>query len=66
LRQEKARKRKEWRDALRPLPGALDWYKVNAFAGIFLAAGFVVLKCFVIARGDVTTALEIQGIGVLK
>ncbi len=56
---EKARTRKQWRDALRPLPGVLDWYKVNAFAGILLAAGFVVLKCYVIARGDLTTALGI-------
>jgi len=31
---EKARTRKQWRDALRPLPRVLDWYKVNAFAGI--------------------------------
>jgi hypothetical protein len=56
---EKARTRKQWRDALRPLPRVLDWYKVNAFAGILLAAGFVVLKCYVIARGDLTTALGI-------
>jgi hypothetical protein len=56
---EKARTRKQWRDALRPLPGVVDWYKVNAFAGILLAAGFVVLKCYVIARGDLTTALGI-------
>jgi hypothetical protein len=55
----KARTRKQWRDALRPLPGVVDWYKVNAFAGILLAAGFVVLKCYVIARGDLTTALGI-------
>jgi hypothetical protein len=56
---EKARKRKRWRDALHPLPEVFDWYKVNAFAGILLAAGFVVLKCYVIARGNVTTALGI-------
>jgi hypothetical protein len=55
----KARKRKQWRDALEPLPGIFDWYKVNAFAGILLAAGFVVLKCYTIARGDLTTALGI-------
>jgi hypothetical protein len=56
---EKARTRKQWRDALQPLPGIFDWYKVNAFAGILLAAGFVVLKCYTIARGDLTTALGI-------
>ena len=56
---EKARTRKQWRDALWPLPGVLDWYKVNAFLGILLVAGFVVLKCYVVARGDLTTALGI-------
>jgi hypothetical protein len=56
---EKACKRKQWRDALQPLPVIFDWYKVNAFAGILLAAGFVVLKCYTIARGDLTTALGI-------
>jgi hypothetical protein len=56
---EKACRRKQWRDALRPLPGIFDWYKVNAFAGILLAAAFVVLKCYTIARGDLTTALGI-------
>lgn len=56
---KKARKRKQWRDALQPLPAVLDWYKVNAFAGILVAAGFVVLKCYTIARGDLTTALGI-------
>ena len=56
---EKACKRKQWRDALQPLPRILDWYKVNAFADILLAAGFVVLKCYTIARGDLTTALGI-------
>jgi hypothetical protein len=56
---KKAGKRKQWRKALQPLPEVLDWYKVNAFAGILLAAGFVVLKCYVIARGNVTTALGI-------
>jgi hypothetical protein len=56
---KKARTRKHWRAALRPIPGVLDWYKVNAFAGILLAAGFVVLKCYVVARGDITTALGI-------
>jgi hypothetical protein len=56
---KKAQTHKQWRDALRPLPGVLDWYKVNAFAGILLAAGFVILKCYVVARGDITTALGI-------
>jgi len=56
---KKAHTHKQWRDALQPLPEVLDWYKVNAFAGILLAAGFVILKCYVVARGDITTALGI-------
>jgi len=56
---EKAQKRQQWRDALQPLPKILNWYKANAFAGILLAAGFVVLKGYVIARGDLATALGI-------
>ena len=56
---KKAQERQRWRDALQPLPTILDWYKANAFAGILLAAGFVVLKAYVIARGDLATALGI-------
>jgi hypothetical protein len=56
---EKTQKRQQWRDALQPVPKILDWYKANAFAGILLAAGFVVLKGYVIARGDLATALGI-------
>jgi hypothetical protein len=56
---EKARKRKQWRYALQPLPKIFDWYKANAVAGTLLAAGFVVLKSYVIARGDLATALGI-------
>ena len=55
----KARELRRWRDALQPLPTILDWYKANAFAGILLAAGFVVLKAYVIARGNLATALGI-------
>jgi hypothetical protein len=52
-------KRKPWRDALQPIPTILRLYKANAVAGTLLAAGFVVLKGYVIARGDVATALGI-------
>ena len=55
----KAQERQRWLDALQPLPAILNWYKANAFAGILLAAGFVVLKAYVIARGDLATALGI-------
>lgn len=56
---QKAHKHKQWRDALQPLPTIFDWYKANAVAGTLLAAGFVVLKGYVIARGDLATALGI-------
>jgi hypothetical protein len=57
-----------WRQALRPLPEIVDWYKANPFAGTLLAAGFVVLKCYVVARGDLATALGIlqyTGVGAV-
>jgi hypothetical protein len=59
IRAEKACKRKQWRDALQPIPTILGWYKANAVAGTLIAAGFVVLKGYVIARGDLATALGI-------
>jgi hypothetical protein len=55
----KASKHAQWRDALQPIPRILRWYKDNAVAGILLAAGFVVLKGYILARGDVATALGI-------
>jgi hypothetical protein len=55
----KASKHAQWRDALQPIPRILRWYKDNAVAGILLAAGFVVFKGYVLARGDVATALGI-------
>lgn len=55
----KAGEHAQWRDALQPIPRILRWYKDNAVAGILLAAGFVVLKGYVLARGDVATALGI-------
>jgi len=51
--------RKPWHDALQPIPTIIGWYRANAFAGILLAAGFVVLKGYVLARGDIATALGI-------
>ena len=47
------------RDALQPIPMVIGWYRANVFAGILLAAGFVILKGYVIARGDLATALGI-------
>jgi len=51
--------RTTWRDALQPIPTVIGWYRANVFAGILLAAGFVILKGYVIARGDLATALGI-------
>jgi hypothetical protein len=51
--------RTTWRDALQPIPMVIGWYRANVFAGILLAAGFVILKGYVIARGDLATALGI-------
>jgi hypothetical protein len=59
LPDQQASKHAQWRDALQPIPRILRWYKDNAVAGILLAAGFVVLKGYVLARGDVATALGI-------
>lgn len=56
---EKIRKRERWRDALQPLPTIFDWYKANAVAGTLLAAAFLVAKGYVIARGNLTTALGV-------
>jgi hypothetical protein len=56
---QKACRREQWRDALKPIPTIIGWYKANVFAGILLAAGFVVLKGYVIARADLATALGI-------
>jgi hypothetical protein len=56
---EKARKRERWRDALQPLPTIFDWYKANAVAGTLLAAAFLVVKGYVVARGNLTTALGV-------
>ena len=43
--------------ALKPIPQVFDWYKNNAVAGTLLVAAFVVLKGYVIARGNLATAL---------
>jgi hypothetical protein len=56
---QKADKREQWRDALQPLPRIFDWYKANAVAGTVLGVAFLVVKGYVIARGDLATALGI-------
>ncbi|MGD0245145.1 MAG: WD40 repeat domain-containing protein [Streptosporangiaceae bacterium] len=51
--------RKCWRDAFKPVPNLFDWYKGNVAAGTLFLALFLVLKGFVLAKGDTTTALGI-------
>jgi hypothetical protein len=48
-----------WRLAMEPIPSLLDWYRKNKVSSALLLAAFVIAKCYVIARGDVTTALGI-------
>jgi hypothetical protein len=48
-----------WRDALKPIPDLFDWYKRNVAAGTLFLGAFLVLKGYVLAKGDLTTALGI-------
>jgi len=54
-----AESRDSWRDALEPIPEILTWYKDHAAAGTLIVAAFLVAKGYVIAKGDLTTALGI-------
>jgi len=49
----------DWRRALRPIPGFVDWYRKHKISGALLLAAFVIVKGYVLARGDITTALGI-------
>lgn len=57
--QQRSKNRQEWRWALKPIPQGFDWYKNNAVAGTLLVAAFLVVKGYVIARGNLSTALGI-------
>jgi hypothetical protein len=48
-----------WKEALKPIPDIFDWYKNNAAAGTLFLGVFLVVKGYVIAKGDLTTALGI-------
>jgi hypothetical protein len=48
-----------WGKALKPIPKIFGWYKEHAAAGTLIVAAFLVIKCYVIARGNLTTALGI-------
>ena len=56
---------KDWRIALQPIPAFVDWYRKNKISGTLLITAFVIVKGYVVARGDITTALGIvQYVGV--
>lgn len=48
-----------WLTALWPLPRIFGLYKENATVGTLLVAAYLVIKGYVIARGDLSTALGI-------
>ena len=48
-----------WRDAFKPIPKIFGWYKDHAAAGTLILAAFLVVKGYVIARGNLDTALGI-------
>jgi hypothetical protein len=49
----------QWQDAFEPIPKIFGWYKDHAAAGTLLLGAFLVLKGYVIARGNLATALGI-------
>jgi hypothetical protein len=48
-----------WRDAFKPIPEIFGWYKNHIAAGTLILAAFLVVKGYVIARGNLDTALGI-------
>jgi len=42
-----------------PIPRVYTWYGKNAFVGTTLLGLYVILKAFVLAKGDITTAVGI-------
>jgi hypothetical protein len=49
----------DWRIALQPIPAFVGWYRENKISGTLLITAFVIVKGYVVARGDITTALGI-------
>lgn len=49
----------DWGDATKPIPQIFDMYKENVAAGTALVALFLVVKGYVLAKGDLSTALGI-------
>jgi hypothetical protein len=48
-----------WEDAFKPIPEIFGWYKDHAAAGTLILAAFLIVKGYVIARGNLATALGI-------
>jgi hypothetical protein len=51
--------RLQWRKALEPIPTVIRWYVSHPAAGTLLLGAFLVVKCFVLSKGDIPTALGI-------
>jgi hypothetical protein len=51
--------RKDWLDAAEPLTTIVSWLWDNAAAGILLVGAFLVVKGFVLSKGDISIALSI-------
>ena len=51
--------RKDWQDAAEPLTTAVKWIWKNAAAGILLVGAFLVVKGFVLSKGNIPVALGI-------
>jgi hypothetical protein len=49
----------QWRKALEPIPTVIRWYVSHPAAGTLLLGAFLVVKCFVLSKGDIPTALGI-------
>jgi hypothetical protein len=49
----------QWLDAAAPIPAIVSWFTHHKISGPVLLGVFVVIKCYVLARGDLPTALGI-------
>jgi hypothetical protein len=55
----------QWLDAAVPIPAVYHWFVNHKISGPVLIGVFVVLKAYVLARGDLPTALGIlQNVGL--
>jgi hypothetical protein len=59
LAEQHADRRAEWLTAAAPVPAIIEWFWNHKISGPLLLGVFVVLKSYVLARGDLPTALGI-------